>query len=279
MAISFSYGNSSIQVLKIASTLINETIQMHSHGKDCYEIHLIEEGEGILETPNEKFKLKKGSFYITGPHILHKQITNENNPMKELSLYLVVKQTSKSYSVIQCFTSYAFWFGNTNKMVESIIKQLIKENEHLTQWSEDLIASLIIMLIVEMVKLYEPTTTDVYQHKKVDLNESRLWLLDRMFYSNSANGTLEDFAERLGVSTRQLQRIIKDTYGSTFKKIRNETRLSKAATILEKEKISIEECATQCGYMSVVSFEKAFKMKYGITPKEYKKSKNFNNKI
>lgn len=251
---------------------------MHSHGKNCYEIHLIEEGEGILETPDEKFKLEKGSLYITGPNMPHKQITNEINPMKELCVYFVVKWSSKSNQAIHFFASHAFWIGKTSKNVEDIIKRMITENDSSGQWVEDSISALAIMLIVEIVKLYAPEISNVYHHKTIDLNESRLWLLDRLFYSNSVNGNLEDFAKKLGVSTRQLQRIIKDAYGSTFKKIRNETRLSKAATLLENEEISIEECSGQCGYTSIVSFEKAFKIRYGITPKEYKKRVKADNK-
>ncbi|MDE5994257.1 MAG: AraC family transcriptional regulator [Oscillospiraceae bacterium] len=273
MAISFSYCGSSIQILKIASVVIDETIQMHSHAKDGYELHFIAGGNGILNVQSESFNLSKGSLFVTGPNILHKQTPDEVYPMHELCLYLVIKNSNKAESLLQYFTSHSFWIGQGNTEIKKLFQRIIYENENPSQWNDSTISSLVIELIVEMVKLYTPQSSICLTDKKTDLNESRAWILDELFYNECINGSLEDFAKGLGVCPRQAQRIIADYYGSTFKKLRQEARLAKASILLEAGDLSIEQVAQQCGYASLTSFNKAFKQKYTVTPKKYQMQK------
>lgn len=270
MAVSFFYCGSSIQILRIESVAIDKTIQMHSHAKDGYELHFIDSGKGVLDIPSESFNLSKGSLFVTGPNILHKQTPDEVSPMHELCLYMVVKNSKKTEPLFQYFTSQFFWIGKGNAEIKKLFQRIIYENENPSQWSESTISSLVIELIVEMVKLYTPQKSVFHTDKKADLNESRAWILDRLFYNECINGSLDDFAKGLGVCPRQAQRIIADYYGSTFKKLRQEARLAKAATLLEAGDLSIEQVSQQCGYASVTSFNKAFKEKYKVTPKIYK---------
>ena len=124
-----------------------------------------------------------------------------------------------------------------------------------------------------MTRLYYPDETspaDSFINK--DLNENRSWILDQLLLEDCSNVTLNDFAEKMGVCPRQAERIIKDYYGSSFKKLRYEAKMAMAATLLEQNKISIEECAAQCGYASASSFVSAFKKKYKTTPKKYRES-------
>lgn len=278
MAISFSYCGTSIQILKIASVSIDETIQMHSHAKDGYEIHFIDRGKGILNVQSECFNLSKGSLFITGPNVLHKQIPDEISPMHELCLYLVIKNSKKADSLLQYFTSHSFWIGKGNTEIKKLFQKIINENEAFSQWNENTISALVLELIVEMVKLYTSQSPVFLSNKKTDLNESRAWILDELFYNDCINGSLEDFAKGLGVCPRQAQRIISDYYGSTFKKLRQEARLAKASILLEAGNLSIDQVAQQCGYASLTSFNKAFKQKYEVTPKIYQTQQSKNNK-
>lgn len=82
--------------------------------------------------------------------------------------------------------------------------------------------------------------------------------------------TLNDFARGMGVSPRQAERIIKDYYGSSFRKLRYESKMAMAASLLESENITINECAAKCGYTSLSSFAAAFRRKFNISPNEYK---------
>ncbi len=59
---------------------------------------------------------------------------------------------------------------------------------------------------------------------------------------------------------------------SSFKKLRYESKMAMAASLLESESIIVNECARRCGYTSLSSFTAAFKHKFNLSPNEYKKA-------
>lgn len=272
MATAFYYNNSKIQIFKIFSGTLKGTIHMHSHAKNGYEIHLIDSGSGILETPNGKYKLSKNSLYITGPNILHKQISDSKNPMHELCIYLKISTHGRD-DTISFFTAQPFWIGKSNSSIRNIFKRMITENEQNKRWKDGILSSLAIRLIAEIARLYSPeSASSQISLPNEDLNESRSWILDQLLTDDGINTTLDDLANQMGVCKRQAERIIKDHYGASYKQLRYESKMSLAATLLEQNKISIEECAAQCGYASASSFVSAFKKKYKTTPKKYRES-------
>lgn len=272
MAVTFYYNNSKIQIFNIFSGTLDEIVQMHSHTKHGYELHLIDDGEGILDTENNRYQLTKNVLYVTGPHILHKQIPDLKNPMHELCIYLEIPNTKNTDSAIQYFSKQSFWIGKSNAAIRRIFIQMNEENEKDSLWKESVLSSLAIRLIIEMTRLYYPDNTNaLLPPTDTDLNENRSWILDQLLLEDCSNVKLEDFARGMGVCARQAERIIKSYYGSSFKKLRYESKMAKAATLLERENVSIEECSERCGYSSLTSFSAAFKRKYNMTPKAYQK--------
>lgn len=271
MAVTFYYNESKIQIFKIFSGTLDEIVLMHAHTKNSYEIHLIDSGYGILDTENNQYNLSKNILFVTGPNVLHKQTPDFNNPMHELCIYLKISNVKDDDSVLRFFTSRPFWIGKSNSTVRQIFKQLIMENEKDRLWKESILSSLVLRLITEMTSLYFPgNATALLPPQGTDLNENRSWILDELLSEDCSNVTLGDFARGMGVSPRQAERIIKDHYGSSFKKLRYESKMAMAAMLLEQEDISIEDCAMRCGYSSLTAFSKAFKEKFKTTPKAYK---------
>lgn len=271
MAITFYYNESKIQIFKIFSGTIDEIIMMHAHTKDGYELHLIDSGYGVLDTIDGRYNLSKNTIYVTGPNVLHKQTPDFENPMHELCIYLKIPKSKKSDKAFELFTSRPFWIGKSNAAIRHIFKIMLEENGSDEFLKESILSSLTIRLIVEMTRLYYPTeTSPIDLLTSSDLNESRSWILDQLLLEDCSKVTLDDFARDMGVSARQAERIIKDYYGSSFKKLRYEAKMAMAATLLEQENISVEECALRCGYTSASAFITTFKKKYGITPKAYK---------
>lgn len=280
MNITFYYNKSKIQIFKVFSGTLDESIMMHSHTKNSYELHLIDDGRGVLHTVDNRYELSKNVLYVTGPNVLHKQTPDFEKPMHELCVYLRIPNLADNDELIRAFTSRTFWIGKSNAEIRRIFRQMVEADKGGTKWRESVFSSLALRLIVEMTGLYFPGNpiSDISE-QDTDLNENRSWILDQLFQEDCSSVTLGNFAERLGLSPRQAERIIKDYYGSSFKKLRYEAKMAMAATLLEKDDITVEECSVRCGYSSVTAFGTAFKQKYNVTPKTYQKSyKNAVNK-
>lgn len=272
MLLSFYYNGCRIQLFKIFADTLDAVVQMHSHAKNGYEIHYIASGKGILETENDRYEIKKNSLYVTGPHVLHKQLSSKDDPVFEISIYLKILGNTDD-ACVRFFASKFFWIGKCSPQLRKIFNQLVSENKKSGLWRESVLSSLTLQMIVEMTKLYYPeNASSLLPPEDYDLNENRSWILDMLLLEDCSDVTLNDFARGMGVSPRQAERIIKDYYGSSFKKLRYESKMAMAASLIESENITVNECARRCGYTSLSSFTAAFKRKFNLSPNEYKKA-------
>lgn len=100
-------------------------------------------------------------------------------------------------------------------------------------------------------------------------------LLQRIFtfieteYSKEC--TLKHLAEELAYDHSYLSRYFKGSVGIGFNEYVNRYRISAACELLSGTDCSILQCALDCGYTSLRSFNRAFKTVLSISPSEYKK--------
>lgn len=83
--------------------------------------------------------------------------------------------------------------------------------------------------------------------------------------------TLEMLATHANISVFHLSHIFKQSTGQTPIDYLNQYRLITSADMLRTTDLSIMDIAFECGYNNVSYFNRAFKAKYGMTPKEYRK--------
>jgi AraC family transcriptional regulator len=93
---------------------------------------------------------------------------------------------------------------------------------------------------------------------------------------------IEDLSIELKVSKFHLHRIFKDEFGKNIYESIKSIRLQKASNLLITNKYStITDIANMCGYSSQTSFLRAFKERFFMTPKMWKRGgyKEYSNKM
>ena len=83
MAITFHFNGNKIQIFKVFSDTLTEIVPMHSHPKNGYELHLIDDGKGVLETADKKYLLYYGSEYAAQADARHKKSYARNMYLSE----------------------------------------------------------------------------------------------------------------------------------------------------------------------------------------------------
>lgn len=78
--------------------------------------------------------------------------------------------------------------------------------------------------------------------------------------------TTADLARRVGISTRELERLFKRWLKSTPSAYYRRMRLEKARILLRQSDDSITQIALRCGFGSVASFSRSYKACYGHPP-------------
>lgn len=83
---------------------------------------------------------------------------------------------------------------------------------------------------------------------------------------------VDQIAKNIGITRSYLTHIFKDQIGISPQEFLINIRLTTASALLKKSDEPIYEVAISCGYDDSLAFSKAFKKKFGVSPKDYRKS-------
>ena len=86
--------------------------------------------------------------------------------------------------------------------------------------------------------------------------------------------SLSTLSSSLGFSYTYLSRYFKKTVGISYKSYVNRFNISKACYLLDTTDMSIINCALECGYESLRSFNRNFFEAFNLTPSEYRNRKS-----
>ncbi|MFJ9367389.1 GlxA family transcriptional regulator [Nocardia sp. NPDC101769] len=103
--------------------------------------------------------------------------------------------------------------------------------------------------------------------KRDDIAELRRWIGENL----TADLSVGALADRLSVSPRHLSRIFRAEVGSTPGEYIESLRLEQARRLLERTRKTPSAIATDCGFGSLETLHRAFRMRLGATPAEYRK--------
>jgi AraC family transcriptional regulator of arabinose operon len=97
-------------------------------------------------------------------------------------------------------------------------------------------------------------------------------LLSHLNANLSNHTSLEEMAERTGVSVSRLQHLFKAEVGTSVTQYLCEKRLQMVSQLLETTHLAIKTIYYQTGVLDEKAFLRNFKKKFGMTPTEYRKN-------
>ena len=84
--------------------------------------------------------------------------------------------------------------------------------------------------------------------------------------------TVEEIANACKLNRSYFSKLFKEIIGSTPQEFLINLRLSEAAEQMKTTSASIGDIAVRCGYPNQLHFSQAFKKRYGLPPREWRKS-------
>lgn len=251
-----------------------KVIPEHAHGENVYEIHLVTQGEGKVFLNKEAYLLSEGVLYITGPGILHEQLSDETNPVTEFGLYLLIEGEQPGGELLQMMRRYPLWCGRGRKALSYLAEQILTEQREDLPGSSEKRMHLLAEFLIECIRSIGeeeekerelPVPEEEFSAHSVREKNSLL-VADEIFLYEYRDITLEKLAKRLGLSVRQTQRFLERMYGKTFTRKKLEARMSAAVPLLQNSRHTVTEISEQLGYSSVEHFSHAFSGYYGYVP-------------
>ena len=258
--------------------------QIHTH--TVYDVHCPVEGSYYIATDQGKVRAEPGKLVIVAPGVYHQ---SEHDPQ-----CTTVKRCVFKLSFLQRLTEDPLFHpenghdaacASTFAAIEqtAVITDTFSCIEQLrairTEFANNEVGcyqrvqGLLVALVVEMVRALRAGGQDRTCPPEL-LKDARREKIEEYFNTHfSGQASQGQLAELMHVSTRQLNRILHELYGMSFKEKMLHTRISVAKTWLSTTEKSIGEIAEICGYEFESSLNHAFKRLTGRTPREYRKAK------
>lgn len=286
--IRFRWGGFGLKVLRFhyTSFAAGKVIPFHKHAE--YEFHFIPRGKGTVMLGKHEYNLSAGMFYLTGPGVLHRQEADPREAMDELCLHIDiipldeperVKETDWGNSIadeearecVACLESLPLvpevdryhampWFLTAYK---ACMAEQIGVYSTITQS--------IIQILLRAVRVYhdEPAARTIPSR---DMKDYRFQLASRYIANNCSSPlSLADVADKINISSRQLQRIFAEQTGETFSSYLEHIRISRVCSDLLESFQSMEDIAFNNGFSSSNYLYRVFKKRLGMTPSQYKR--------
>ncbi|BFT70252.1 helix-turn-helix domain-containing protein [Paenibacillus sp. P36] len=288
----FRWGSYGIRVLRchLTSFPAGTVIDFHHHSE--FEFHYIPSGKGKVILDGVTHPLQEGMLYVTAPGVLHRQEADEHEKMDELCLHVDFVRLEGSPLDGDAGSESQAW-GEAWEIAEAdaCIKQL-GELPHLPAfdrqeamkcflvafeaWRDNqlgqytIIKQSIIQMLLRTIGAYKADHQGLDLPAR-DMKSYRYQLAVQFIEDNFRRPlTLEGVAERLQISSRQLQRIFKEQANISFSEYLEQVRLKHVCTELLQTTMTLEKIAEKSGFASSNYLHYVFKKAHGVTPNRYR---------
>lgn len=236
----------------------------HSHSR--FELHAIAKGSATLEFVDQPdIHLEAGACGIIPPNVYHLRRIGAGAPKCFVMFISCPKGAPLQLSRVcrlDCAEELIPYFCRLEE--ELSIRRIGSDNT-----IQCLFTMLLVTVLRELATLPErprlPVGAAVRQRED---------LMDNYFALHySYEVSAQDLADRIGVTTRQLARIMQQRYGCTFRQRLLEIRLYHARNYLTTTDVPICRIAAACGFESQGAFATAFRKHVGCSPTQYRRQK------
>ena len=237
----------------------NHRFQAHMHR--CFEVVLVLNGELSMRIEKSDYSLVKGDLVLIKPNIIHNYTTSEG---KHSSCVICVFSSDLIAAVSGALTKYKIPEFVIHKTPQLFIDMFMGMDE-----TRDLatVKGFLYTICGLFYKQLDFVTEDV-QIKDTDLIRDVLIYIEK---NMSGSCDLTNCAKALGYNQSYISRKFKAVVGMPFYAYVEMIKMDHACYLLLNTKDSILSIASQCGYSTISSFNRFFKIVTGTSPGEYRK--------
>lgn len=247
-----------------------EEIAKHAH-IDWYELTVVTDGEGVIATNDVPTKVKRGDIYLSHPGDFHQIVSSTDKPLKYDFFSFNTKNPeirAELKRIVTTDCSYDDRVFSSSQIVSSVSLAIAELSSKLSYSSEILscIFEEILYLIVRNFNSQEALSESKRSHSADKLCLQIMHYIDTHIYTID---NLTVLSEKFSYNYSYLSNMFKKCTGDTILNYYQTRRLDAAKLLLNEGKVKVNHVAEMLKYSSLYSFSKAFKNKFGISPKHY----------
>lgn len=230
------------------------------HWHEFYEIEYVLEGGGVCYINNQPFNMQKGNLFLMTPVDFHGVKTNNATVINIMFSADMVTPNCLAPYTTQNTPKMIALTPETTLFVESLLYEIVKEQKNIRFCSA--------LLDTLLLKLSE--------YIKKDCNSAQT-LSQKMRFFVITNFrekiTLKDMADAVGVTPSYASALFKAQTNMGFKQYLNALRFEYAKKLLIFSELTVQQICNDSGFDDYPNFIRRFKIRFGLSPTEYRKQK------
>ena len=258
------------------------TFPMHWHNE--MEIVYVEEGEFEECIDFEHYHVRKGDIVLINPYVLHsfRQYENERSVFKTIMFdFSMLTGNTADASSIKYFNPFLEGNYLSPKIIspdnshyyelkECVLEIISTYSKHENFFELKIKSELYRLFFVLFKHFFECRSGDTVIKDSTTRNIKII--LDYISENYAKPITIDELAEKVDLSKHYFMRFFKKYMGTTCIEYINDYRLNIAANLLVTTRMQITEVAVSIGITNLSYFNRIFRKKYNMTPKEYRSS-------
>lgn len=257
------------------------------HNHSYFEIQLILNGSGVMKIEGEHIHFDGKNAFLIFPGVYHVLELTSDSEIIRRCFYFNYNNTSvkQFYSTIPEINEIQALLTDGSKKyyrvsdfpdsIERYLEDIISELIERKLFYHVSVKSIFSCMIIQLLRAFAGDKRGKYSINEDEYNALRIYTIEKFFNErHSEDVKVEDLAIILGVTVRQVNRVIKKFFGVTFREKLSKTRVEVAKDLLKNTDVSIYDISLMVGYGSTVGFNSAFKKYTGTTPGMFRSNSN-----
>lgn len=264
------YGDTMLVQLGRLYCSPGETIPKHAH-IDWYELTVVTNGEGTIYTNDVPTPVKRGDIYLSHPGDFHEIVSSHEDPLK----YDFFSFNSRNPEIRNGFKRIVKNVCSyeervfTSSQISSNVSLAVAELSANLPYNTEYLSCVFEGILYLILRNYN-TTEDVENTKSFRSSEGMCMQI--MHYIDTHIYTIDNLSalsDTFSYNYSYLSNMFKRCTGDTILNYYQTRRLETAKLLLSEGRSRVNHVAEILKYSSLYSFSKAFKNKFGISPKHY----------
>lgn len=238
-----------------------------SHNHAGFELHVLLQGSAMVDIHGRGVRLPEHHAMLIAPGRYHCP-TPEPGEVERFSFSFAVTEGALMRELLDTVGDCRVF--PVSEELEQICRDIFREFSAQNAYAQLILHSHLVRLLVCIFR----TLNIVFDSNgKMDAcrDVKLTHRVDSYFEEHMAGPVyVEDLAREVHLSKSQLNRLLKEHYGMTFREKLLKTRMDRASWLLKHTEKPIDEVAEAVGYRSESAFYQVFRKEFSMTPEKYR---------
>ena len=268
----------------VYSMLVKAPYTALDHNHSQYEMFVFKEAKGEMRIGGKTIRLGRNMAVIVPPRTIHSVNIEAGCKVLGMIVSFVYRSVTgvpglgadKVYDVLDaCIPKSGTPSILKGKYFGYFCSAFAEETESSPLIASALIRHLLEGLFIQVIRSTLGSTEkdmSIFSYTSRGLSNDLVVAIEIDNYMYMPGCTLIGLSEKIKMSPRNIQRIIKNIYGKSFSERLAEIRITRAISLMSNSELSLAEISAMAHYNRYDSFRKAFIARLGVSPTEYRAS-------